>query len=52
MNRYSIAPWLAVAVAKAGCAKHNLEKADKILSIAPWIFFSAAAAPHIQKLSG
>jgi hypothetical protein len=23
---------------EGGCAKHNLEKSDKILSIAPWIF--------------
>lgn len=34
------------------CAKHNLEKSDKILSIAPWIFASVAVAPHVQKLSG
>ena len=46
-----IAPRLAGAFAKAGCAKHNLEKSDKILSIAPWIFTGAATALHIQKLS-
>jgi hypothetical protein len=34
------------------CAKHNLEKSDKILSIAPWILASAAAAQQIHKLSG
>jgi len=34
------------------CAKHNLEKSDKILTITQWIFASVAAAPHIQKLSG
>ena len=32
-------------------ARHNLEKSDKILSIAPWIFAGAAAASHIHKLS-
>jgi hypothetical protein len=31
------------------CAKHNLEKSDKILTIAPWVFAGAAAAPHIQR---
>jgi len=31
------------------CAKHNLEKSDKILTIAPWIFAGAAAVPHIHK---
>ena len=50
MNRSSIASWPAVASAKAACAKHNLEKSDKILSIAPWIFASAAAASPIQAL--
>jgi len=44
----SIAPWLAVGSAKAGCAKHNLEKSDKILTIIQWIFADATAAPHIQ----
>jgi HNH endonuclease len=34
------------------CAKHDLEKSDKILSIAPWIFVGAGAVSHIHKLSG
>jgi hypothetical protein len=34
------------------CAKHNLEKSDKILSIAPWIFVGTAAAQHVRNLSG
>jgi len=33
-------------------AKHNLEKSDKILSIAPWIFTGALPMQHIHKLSG
>jgi 5-methylcytosine-specific restriction endonuclease McrA len=33
-------------------AKCNLQKSDKILSIAPWVFTGAAAASHIQPLSG
>ena len=33
------------------CAKHNLEKSDKILSIAPWIFGGAAAAQPVRNLS-
>jgi hypothetical protein len=33
------------------CAKHNLEKSDKILSIAPWIFATASAASHAQRFS-
>jgi hypothetical protein len=37
MSRHSIAPWLAVALAKAGCAKCNLQKSDKILT--PWYAF-------------
>jgi hypothetical protein len=43
---------LTTANVRLLCAKHNLEKSDKILSIAPWILAGAAAAPHIQKLSG
>jgi hypothetical protein len=43
---------LTAANVRLLCAKHNLEKSDKILSIAPWIFAGAATAPHIQKLSG
>jgi hypothetical protein len=34
---------LTAANVRLLCAKHNLEKSDKILSIAPWIFTSAAA---------
>jgi 5-methylcytosine-specific restriction endonuclease McrA len=34
------------------CAKHNLEKSDKILAIAPWIFAEAASVSQIHKLSG
>src|SRR5204863_5430492 len=33
------------------CAKCNLQKSDKTLMIAPWIFASAETASHIQKLS-
>lgn len=43
---------LTAANVRLLCAKHNLEKSDKILSIAPWILAGAAAAPHIGKLSG
>jgi len=43
---------LTAANVRLLCAKHNLEKSDKILSIAPWIFASAAAASHVHKLSG
>jgi hypothetical protein len=32
-------------------AKHNLEKSDKILAIAPWIFAGASAATQIQRFS-
>ncbi len=34
------------------CAKHNLEKSDKILAIAPWILTGAASVSQIQELSG
>jgi 5-methylcytosine-specific restriction endonuclease McrA len=34
------------------CAKHNLKKSDKSLSIAPWIFAGAAAAQHVRNLCG
>ena len=43
---------LTAANVRLLCAKHNLEKSDKILAIAPWIFAGAAGLPHIQKLSG
>jgi 5-methylcytosine-specific restriction endonuclease McrA len=43
---------LTAANVRLLCAKHNLEKSDKILSIAPWIFAGAvSAASHVQKLS-
>jgi hypothetical protein len=43
---------LTAANVRLLCAKHNLEKSDKILSIAPWIFVGAAATLHVEKLSG
>jgi hypothetical protein len=43
---------LTAANVRLLCAKHNLEKSDKILTIAPWIFAGAAAVPHIHKLAG
>jgi hypothetical protein len=43
---------LTAANVRLLCAKCNLQKSDKILSIAPWIFAGATAVPHIQKLHG
>jgi hypothetical protein len=43
---------LTAANVRLLCAKHNLEKSDKILAIGPWIFAATAAAPHVHKLSG
>jgi len=43
---------LTAANVRLLCAKYNLEKSDKILAIAPWIFTGAAVVPHIHKLSG
>jgi hypothetical protein len=43
---------LTAANVRLLCAKHNLEKSDKILSIAPWIFVGGAAVSHVGKLSG
>src|SRR5260370_41133269 len=43
---------LTAANVRLLCAKCNLEKSDKILSIAPWILAGAAAARHIHRLSG
>src|SRR5438876_2203291 len=37
---------LTAANVRLLCAKHNLEKSDKILTIAPWIFAGGAALPH------
>jgi 5-methylcytosine-specific restriction endonuclease McrA len=42
---------LAAANVRLLCAKCNLQKSDKILVIAPWIFAGASAVPHIQKFS-
>jgi HNH endonuclease len=39
---------LTAANVRLLCAKHNLEKSDKILSIAPWIFAGAAALNEIS----
>ncbi len=39
---------LTAANVRLLCAKHNLEKSDKILSIAPWIFTGAATAAKIS----
>ena len=41
---------LTAANVRLLCAKHNLEKSDKILSIAPWIFAGSSVAQHIHKL--
>jgi hypothetical protein len=43
---------LTAANVRLLCARHNLEKSDKILSIVAWIFASALGAGHIEKLSG
>lgn len=43
---------LTAANVRLLCANHNLEKSDKILAIAPWIFVGAASVSQIQKLSG
>jgi hypothetical protein len=42
---------LTAANVRLLCAKHNLEKSDKILSIAPWILAGATVARHIGKFS-
>jgi 5-methylcytosine-specific restriction endonuclease McrA len=39
---------LAAANVRLLCAKPNLEKSDKILSIAPWIFAGVVAAHHVR----
>jgi HNH endonuclease len=43
---------LTAANVRLLCAKHNLEKSDKILSVAPWILTGAAVATQFQKLRG
>jgi hypothetical protein len=39
---------LTAANVRLLCAKHNLEKSDKILMIAPWIFAGTATIPQIS----
>jgi hypothetical protein len=43
---------LTAANVRLLCAKCNLQKSDKIVSIAPWICAGAAAASHFHRLSG
>src|SRR5438067_2969497 len=43
---------LTAANVRLLCAKCNLQKSDKILSIAPWIFAGAFAVRDIHRLSG
>jgi hypothetical protein len=43
---------LTAANVRLLCAKCNLQKSDKILTIGPWIFASAVAAPQFHNLSG
>ncbi len=42
---------LTAANVRLLCAKHNLQKSDKILCIAPWFFVGAAAVPHVQRVA-
>ena len=43
---------LTAANVRLLCAKCNLQKSDKILTIAPWIFAGATTVSQIQRLSG
>jgi 5-methylcytosine-specific restriction endonuclease McrA len=43
---------LTAANVRLLCAKHDLEKSDKILTLAPWIRAASTAVPHIQRFSG
>ena len=43
---------LTAANVRLLCAKHNLQKSDKILAMAPWIIATAGAVPGIQKIAG
>jgi len=43
---------LTAANVRLLCAKCNLQKSDKILSITPWIFACASAASHIHRVRG
>jgi hypothetical protein len=40
---------LTVANVRLLCAKHNLEKSDKIMSLLPWIYVGAEAATHLRR---
>lgn len=42
---------LTAANVRLLCAKHNLEKSDKIMSIAPWVFAGSAVAPHLHRFT-
>src|SRR5260370_36097203 len=42
---------LTAANVRLLCAKHNLEKSDKILAVAPWIFAGASTRSHFHKFS-
>lgn len=42
---------LTAANVRLLCAKHNLEKSDKILAIAPWVFATASAVSQAQRFS-
>lgn len=43
---------LTAANVRLLCAKHNLEKSDKILSIVPFIFAATETITHVHKLRG
>ncbi len=43
---------LTAANVRLLCAKHNLQKSDKILCVAPWLFASLTAVSHVQKHAG
>jgi 5-methylcytosine-specific restriction endonuclease McrA len=40
---------LSAANVRLLCAKHNLEKADKILCLGPWILAGASAVSHVHR---
>ena len=42
---------LTAANVRLLCAKHNLEKSDRILAIAPWILAGAAAVRHVKGIT-
>lgn len=43
---------LTAANVRLLCAKHNLQKSDKILCVTPWIIATAGTVAHVQKLAG